>query len=109
VAFRFDLLCNDMQLLLRNANTLLILVVIAISCLLAGCAKQQTTGILAPQKPLGKAEESLLKQIEDTPQQDRTGFMTKHRSEVMSYAIGNRAFGQRLNEVLGIKSQTGPK
>lgn len=77
--------------------------------LLAGCGEPRPTGFVAPLKPLSEAETALLKQIEDTPATERQAFMGKHRTEVMQFAMGNRAFGERMNTILGVKPDANSK
>lgn len=88
------------------------LLVVAASALLlgaAGCGQPKPGGIMAPEKPLSPAEEQFLEQMEAVPEKDRTAFANKHRTEIMSFATSNRAFGERLNELMGVKPQGGSR
>jgi hypothetical protein len=81
-----------------------VVALLAISFASVGCGDSQPIAKLAPEKPLSQAEEGLLKQIETTSKEDRPTFMLKHRTEVMTFASGNSAFGKRLNSIMGVKS-----
>jgi len=68
-----------------------------------GCGEPQSTGIVAPTKPLTAEQEALLKQIEALPQDKRKEFITSHIGDVQKYSIANKTFGDRMNAAMGIK------
>lgn len=70
-----------------------------------GCGSNVPTYPKPVERPLTKAEEAFLKELEAVPQAGRRQFVTEHRDQVMNFARGNKTFGERLNADLA-KPQT---
>lgn len=72
----------------------------------AGCGSDALPKVApAPEKPLSAAEQSLLSQLESLSKEKRQAFMMAHVQEVQQFSLANKAFGDRMNTIMGIPAR----